>query len=64
MGEEIFDIVRAYMTGRDRNSMAVTIPKEVRETLEIEDHEKFFVKSDGNKRLIFERLEKSEEKGE
>jgi len=56
MGEEIFDIVRAYPTGRNGNSIAVTIPKDVRRTLEIEDHEKFLVKSDGSRRVIFERL--------
>lgn len=53
MTEKIIDLVKAYTVGR-KNSLVVSIPKEVRETLGIHAQQKLHVKIDEKGRLIYE----------
>jgi len=54
MREEIVDIVKPYPAGAD--SLIWVIPKEVRERLKIKPRQKFHVKIDGTRRVIYERI--------
>ena len=55
--EHLVDLVKAYSVGRNQNSLVVSIPKEVRETLGIKAHQKLHVKIDDKGRLIYEPIE-------
>lgn len=52
--EHLVDLVKAYSVGRNQNSLVVSIPKEVRETLGIKAQQKLHVKIDEKGRLIYE----------
>jgi len=56
MTEEIVDLVKTYSVGRDRRSLVVLIPKEVRETLGFKAKQKLYVKIDEKGRLIYEAV--------
>ena len=56
MTEQIIDLVKAYPVGKNKNSLVVSIPKEVREILRIEAYQKLHVKTDEKGRLIYEPI--------
>jgi len=57
--ETIIDVVKAYPVGKP-DSLVVVIPKTVREILNFKAGQRFCVKIDEQRRLIYEPIERSE----
>ncbi len=56
MTEQLIDLVKPYLVGRNQGSLVVSIPKEVREILGINAQQKLHVKIDDKGRLIYEPI--------
>ena len=54
--ERLVALVKPYLVGRNQSSLVVGIPKEARENLGINAHQKLYVKTDEKGRLIYEPI--------